>query len=57
MSPKPTMMPVERPKPSAFTPVALVCEHDGVGNALRSAYLPRVSDVPTDIMDLLDKLR
>ncbi len=30
--------------------------HDGVGQALRSAYLPRISDMPRDLADLIDRL-
>ncbi|MET0269244.1 MAG: hypothetical protein ABW173_02340 [Sphingomonas sp.] len=30
--------------------------HEGIGAALRAAYLPRVSDMPADIAALLDKL-
>ncbi|WP_156680527.1 hypothetical protein [Sphingomonas profundi] len=37
-------------------PVLAPPDHQGVGNALRSAYLPRVSDMPRDLADLLDKL-
>lgn len=39
-------------------PCAIVRPDDGqgVGNALRSAYLPRISDMPLDMADLLDQL-
>lgn len=31
-------------------------DHEGIGNALRSAYLPRMADTPKDLWDLLDQL-
>ena len=30
--------------------------HEGVGLALRCSYLPRMSDMPRDFGELLDKL-
>ncbi len=30
--------------------------HEGVGAALRAAYLPRISDMPAELQDLLAKL-
>ncbi|WP_165611167.1 hypothetical protein [Sphingomonas jatrophae] len=31
--------------------------HQGVGDALRTAYLPRGHDLPADIVDMLTRLR
>jgi hypothetical protein len=31
-------------------------DHEGIGNALRAAYLPRMVDTPKDLWDLLDQL-
>lgn len=36
--------------------VAVPSRHEGVGLALRCAYLPRMSDMPEDFDELLDKL-
>lgn len=46
----------ERTKLVAAETVSVPQDHEGVGRALRSAYLPRVSDMPSDLQDLLDKL-
>jgi hypothetical protein len=44
------------PDSSARTKVVAPVRHEGVGNALRTAYIPRTSDMPSDMADLLDKL-
>jgi uncharacterized NAD(P)/FAD-binding protein YdhS len=31
-------------------------EHEGIGNALRSAYRPQAVDMPVEFWELLDKL-
>ena len=36
--------------------VAIPSRHEGVGLALRCAYLPRMSDMPRDLDKLLDKI-
>jgi hypothetical protein len=37
-------------------PVVTPAKHEGVGNALRSAYFPRAHDMPEDFQRLLDQL-
>jgi hypothetical protein len=36
--------------------VVLPKDHEGIGNALRSAYLPRTVDLPKEFRDLLNEL-
>ena len=38
-------------------PVVVPARYDGIGSALRSAFLPRASDMPDDLGRLLDRLR
>lgn len=40
----------------AAEPVSVPKDHEGVGNALRSAYQPRVTDTPQELWELLERL-
>lgn len=36
--------------------VATPAKHEGVGNALRTAYFPGIKDLPADLQRLLDQI-
>ncbi len=43
-------------KPASYVSVQLPQAHEGVGRALRVAYLEKGADLPEDMADLLDRL-
>lgn len=43
-------------KPASYISVQLPQAHEGVGRALRVAYLEKGNDLPQDMADLLERL-
>ena len=56
MTPQPRQTVIDRTMRMTTETVAAPKVHEGVGAALRNAYLPRISDMPREIVILLERL-